>query len=86
MSLFYSQYEPAQPEYKPHDPERVALERLFVEVAGADGEVDWMELKGILDRSMKDCKLIHHNFKNFYVKKKSQLLCLTLCCFYFMAF
>jgi calpain len=46
--------EPSQPAYKPNDPEREALERLFIEVAGADGEVDWMELKSILDRSMRD--------------------------------
>ncbi|XP_055534118.1 calpain-A-like isoform X2 [Wyeomyia smithii] len=40
---------PSQP-----SPQRQAMERLFLEVAGADGEVDWMELKRILDHSFRD--------------------------------
>lgn len=28
--------------------------RLFLEIAGDDREVDWMELKRILDHSMRD--------------------------------
>ncbi|XP_037806995.1 calpain-A isoform X2 [Lucilia sericata] len=39
---------------KPVDPQRDALQRLFNSVAGADMEVDWMELKRILDHSLRD--------------------------------
>ncbi|XP_055625907.1 calpain-A-like isoform X3 [Toxorhynchites rutilus septentrionalis] len=35
-------------------PQRQAMERLFMDVAGADGEVDWTELKRILDHSFRD--------------------------------
>lgn len=41
---------------KPVDPQRDALQRLFNSVAGADMEVDWMELKRILDHSLRDGK------------------------------
>ncbi|XP_021708593.1 calpain-A isoform X9 [Aedes aegypti] len=40
---------PSQP-----SPARQAMERLFLDVAGADGEVDWVELKRILDHSFRD--------------------------------
>ncbi|XP_058465598.1 calpain-A-like isoform X1 [Malaya genurostris] len=40
---------PSQP-----SPQREALERLFLDVADADGEVDWVELKRILDHSFRD--------------------------------
>lgn len=40
---------PSQP-----SPQRQAMERLFLDVAGADGEVDWVELKRILDHSFRD--------------------------------
>ncbi|XP_075165551.1 calpain A isoform X3 [Haematobia irritans] len=36
------------------DPQKEALQRLFKSVAGADMEVDWMELKRILDHSLRD--------------------------------
>lgn len=36
------------------------MERLFLDVAGVDQEVDWMELKRILDHSMRDGKLNLH--------------------------
>ncbi|XP_055380827.1 calpain-A-like [Condylostylus longicornis] len=36
------------------DPQKQALERLFRDIAGSDMEVDWMELKKILDHSMRD--------------------------------
>lgn len=32
------------------------IERLFNEVAGPDGEIDWQELKMLLDKIMKDGK------------------------------
>ncbi|XP_058982142.1 calpain-A isoform X3 [Musca domestica] len=38
----------------PVDPQKEALARLFKSVAGADMEVDWMELKRILDHSLRD--------------------------------
>ncbi|XP_058837406.1 calpain-A-like isoform X4 [Topomyia yanbarensis] len=40
---------PSQP-----SPQRQAMERLFLDVADADGEVDWVELKRILDHSFRD--------------------------------
>ncbi|GAB0096124.1 Calpain-B [Sergentomyia squamirostris] len=41
-----------QPSYP--DPQKSAMEKLFHDIAGEDMEVDWMELKQILDHSMKD--------------------------------
>lgn len=38
----------------PEDPQREGLRRLFRSIAGADMEVDWMELKRILDHSLRD--------------------------------
>lgn len=32
------------------------MEKLFIDIAGDDMEVDWMELKRILDHSMRDGK------------------------------
>ncbi|KAL5286412.1 CAPN1 family protein [Megaselia abdita] len=45
---------PSIPMPKPVDPQRAALERLFRDIAGPDMEVDWVELKRILDHSMRD--------------------------------
>ncbi|XP_030387749.1 calpain-A isoform X2 [Scaptodrosophila lebanonensis] len=45
---------PGFPTPKPVDPQRDSLRRLFDSIAGADMEVDWMELKRILDHSMRD--------------------------------
>jgi len=36
------------------DPQKESLRRLFDSIAGKDMEVDWMELKRILDHSMRD--------------------------------
>uniref|UniRef100_A0A182N3N6 Calpain n=1 Tax=Anopheles dirus TaxID=7168 RepID=A0A182N3N6_9DIPT len=36
------------------DAQRATMERLFVEVAGEDGRVDWMELKLVLDRCFRE--------------------------------
>ncbi|XP_053684463.1 calpain-B-like isoform X2 [Sabethes cyaneus] len=36
------------------NPQREAMERLFIDVAGEDGEVDWMELKMVLDHCFRD--------------------------------
>ncbi|KAL1383959.1 hypothetical protein pipiens_013096 [Culex pipiens pipiens] len=36
------------------NPQRAAMERLFLDVAGVDGEVDWMELKLVLDHCFRD--------------------------------
>lgn len=35
-------------------PQVTALEKLFKDIAGEDMEVDWMELKRILDHSMRE--------------------------------
>ncbi|EDV35707.1 uncharacterized protein Dana_GF12340, isoform B [Drosophila ananassae] len=45
---------PGFPTPKPLDPQKEGLRRLFDSIAGKDQEVDWMELKRILDHSMKD--------------------------------
>ncbi|KAH8398927.1 hypothetical protein KR222_005072 [Zaprionus bogoriensis] len=45
---------PAFPSPKPSDPQKESLRRLFDSIAGNDMEVDWMELKLILDNSMRD--------------------------------
>uniref|UniRef100_A0A453Z3Q7 Calpain n=1 Tax=Anopheles quadriannulatus TaxID=34691 RepID=A0A453Z3Q7_ANOQN len=45
---------PEVPGYVQPSPQRQAMERLFLDVAGADGEVDWVELKRILDHSFRD--------------------------------
>uniref|UniRef100_A0A182MAF2 Calpain n=1 Tax=Anopheles culicifacies TaxID=139723 RepID=A0A182MAF2_9DIPT len=45
---------PDVPGYVQPSPQRQAMERLFLDVAGADGEVDWVELKRILDHSFRD--------------------------------
>lgn len=37
-------------------PERNAIEQLFRDIAGPEQEVGWMELKRILDHSMRDGK------------------------------
>ncbi|XP_062565591.1 calpain-B-like isoform X2 [Armigeres subalbatus] len=36
------------------DPQRQAMEKLFLDIAGADLEVDWMELKLVLDHCFRD--------------------------------
>nr|NP_001286613.1 Calpain-A, isoform D [Drosophila melanogaster]AHN56408.1 Calpain-A, isoform D [Drosophila melanogaster] len=45
---------PGFPTPKPIDPQKEGLRRLFDSIAGKDMEVDWMELKRILDHSMRD--------------------------------
>uniref|UniRef100_A0AAG5DU56 Calpain n=1 Tax=Anopheles atroparvus TaxID=41427 RepID=A0AAG5DU56_ANOAO len=45
---------PEDPGFTQPSPQRQAMERLFLDVAGADGEVDWVELKRILDHSFRD--------------------------------
>ncbi|XP_065091814.1 calpain-B-like isoform X5 [Ochlerotatus camptorhynchus] len=48
---------PSQP-----SPQRQAMERLFLDVAGTDGEVDWVELKRILDHSFRDVDQVGTGF------------------------
>lgn len=50
---------------KPVDPQRDALQRLFNSVAGSDMEVDWMNLKRILDHSLRDGMCLFHFFFYF---------------------
>uniref|UniRef100_A0AAG5DVB0 Calpain n=1 Tax=Anopheles atroparvus TaxID=41427 RepID=A0AAG5DVB0_ANOAO len=45
---------PMEVESSVTDAQRITMERLFVEVAGEDGEVDWMELKLVLDRCFRE--------------------------------
>uniref|UniRef100_A0A182WD05 Calpain catalytic domain-containing protein n=1 Tax=Anopheles minimus TaxID=112268 RepID=A0A182WD05_9DIPT len=45
---------PAETDLGVTDGQRATMERLFIEVAGADGEVDWMELKLVLDRCFRE--------------------------------
>lgn len=42
----------------PPNPQKVAMEKIFKNVSGDDMEVDWMELKQILDHTMKDGNVI----------------------------
>ncbi|CAH1722868.1 unnamed protein product [Chironomus riparius] len=42
------------PNIRDPTPERSAIEQLFMDMAGPDQEVGWMELKRILDHSMRD--------------------------------
>ncbi|XP_037918203.1 calpain-A isoform X4 [Hermetia illucens] len=48
----YVMPQPPSPNYP--DPQKSAMEKLFMEIAGDDMEVDWMELKRILDHTMRD--------------------------------
>lgn len=40
----------------PETMSKVEIARLFHEVAGPDGEIDWQELKRLMDQIMKDGK------------------------------
>lgn len=40
----------------PNDTQKEAMEKIFRDVAGDDMEIDWMELKRILDQTMRDGK------------------------------
>lgn len=40
----------------PPNPHKAAMEKLFKDISGDDMEVDWMELKQIMDHSMKEGK------------------------------
>lgn len=40
----------------PETMSKVEITRLFHEVAGPDGEIDWQELKRLMDQIMKDGK------------------------------
>jgi calpain len=42
------------PDIRAPTPERSAIEQLFSDIAGPEQEVGWMELKRILDHSMRD--------------------------------
>lgn len=54
MSILVLQVLPSLPEPSRPDPRVSALQKLFLDIAGEDREVDWMELKRILDHSMRD--------------------------------
>lgn len=47
------------PNIRDPTPERSGIEQLFMDIAGPDQEVGWMELKRILDHSMRD-ELVKH--------------------------
>ncbi|XP_002015614.2 calpain-A [Drosophila persimilis] len=58
---------PGYPTPKPLDPQKESLRRLFDSIAGKDMEVDWMELKRILDHSMRDDlpkPIVYNRFSN----------------------
>lgn len=68
FSLENKQSDPSQPLYPsiptgtlgpvapihPTDYQKEAMEQIFRDVAGDDMEIDWMELKRILDQTMRD--------------------------------
>lgn len=45
----------------PTDTQKEAMEKIFRDVAGDDMEIDWMELKRILDQTMRDGKFLTYN-------------------------
>ncbi|XP_050091559.1 calpain-A-like isoform X3 [Anopheles aquasalis] len=53
---------PEDPGFTQPSPQRQAMERLFLDVAGEDGEVDWVELKRILDHSFRDDNISAEGF------------------------
>ncbi|XP_035793199.1 calpain-B-like isoform X2 [Anopheles albimanus] len=53
---------PEDPGFTQPSPQRQAMERLFLDVAGEDGEVDWVELKRILDHSFRDDNISSEGF------------------------
>ncbi|ALC43271.1 CalpB [Drosophila busckii] len=56
------------------DPQRIALRRLFDSVAGDDEEVDWQELKRILDHSMRDVMVGTDGFSKDAVRSMVAML------------
>lgn len=54
MIIISFQIIPDIPEPTKPTPQVTALEKLFKDIAGEDMEVDWMELKRILDHSMRE--------------------------------
>lgn len=56
------------------DPQRIALKRLFDSVAGSDEEVDWQELKRILDHSMRDVMVGNEGFSKDAVRSMVAML------------
>lgn len=44
------------------------MEKIFRDVAGDDMEIDWMELKRILDQTMRDGKCLSLNLFCFHLK------------------
>ncbi|BFF97517.1 calpain-B [Drosophila madeirensis] len=56
------------------DPQRIALRRLFDSVAGSDEEVDWQELKRILDHSMRDVMVGTDGFSKDAVRSMVAML------------
>ncbi|XP_037937392.1 calpain-B [Teleopsis dalmanni] len=53
---------PSAPEPDHEDPQREKLRKLFESIAGDDDEVDWMELKRILDHSLRDVMMDSSGF------------------------
>lgn len=48
----------------PTDTQKEAMEKIFRDVAGDDMEIDWMELKRILDQTMRDGKFESFGFNS----------------------
>lgn len=55
-----------------------ALMRLFLEIAGEDREVDWAELKRILDHSMRDGKCIIGSIVTIFICVRNATTALTV--------
>lgn len=60
---------PDIPEPSKPTPQVTALEKLFIDIAGEDMEVDWMELQRILDHSMREGWLVNRLSFLFSVQK-----------------
>lgn len=52
--IFFIQINDDIPDYRNPTPQRSAAEQLFIDLAGPEQEIGWMELKRILDHSMRD--------------------------------
>lgn len=57
MSMNFFQIKEQEPEPDKVDKANEKIKEFFLKLAGADQEVDWMELKDILDYAMRNGKL-----------------------------
>lgn len=54
------------------------MERIFRDVAGDDMEIDWMELKRILDQTMRDGNIFQLIFFHFGKSERTKAILLMI--------